>query len=123
MKNLFVLATALVFSFAVMAETKTQTTTATKADTEKTCADWKEEGKCPRATENTRCSELQAAGKCPKANAEAKVKERKPCSNAAAGKSCGGCANKRRSTPETQTQEHSQQQQATQQPRGDRRSR
>ena len=77
MKKLFVLTAALAFSFAVMAQCpgkaqcqKSAQNNAVKADTEKTCADWKAEGKCPRTPESAPCSELKAAGKCPKTNTE-----------------------------------------------------
>jgi hypothetical protein len=98
MKKLAVLITALVFSFVVVAQNRTQpqTTPAVKSDTEKTCADWKAEEKCPRTLDASKsCSEYRKEGKCPKINAaEAAKKETdtKSCSKSQGG--CGGCKNK-----------------------------
>jgi len=76
MKKLFVLTAALAFSFAVMAQCpgSVARAAAIKANAEKTCADWRAEGKCPK-TENTTCADLRAAGKCPRANAQAAAAE------------------------------------------------
>jgi len=69
MKKLFVLTAALAFSFAVMAQTRD--TTATRPS-ERTCAEWRAAGRCPKPEDRRPCSEIKAAGECPKANAQAR---------------------------------------------------
>jgi hypothetical protein len=71
MKKLFVLATVLAFSVAVIAKNST-----VKLNTEKTCAEWRDEGKCTRVADNATCAVQREAGKCPKAAAAKPATER-----------------------------------------------
>jgi|GEM_PF-1600099 len=93
MKKLFVFATALVFSFALMALTSAQDSPVRPA-AEKTCADWQAaglcpvqwrcaqwlaDGTCPRDTEGVRCRQLIEEGRCPVRWTCSEIQERGRC--------------------------------------------
>ncbi|MCL2413750.1 MAG: hypothetical protein FWC94_00645 [Bacteroidales bacterium] len=92
MKKLLVLTAVFALSLALMAQRPAQEQP-TRPDSEKTCRDWKEAGKCPRVTERTSCRELIEQGRCPLHNARqaaANAEPRRQCPRSQGATACCG---------------------------------
>jgi len=96
MKKLLVLTAAFMLFFALMAQQRPVQESQTRLETEKTCRDWKEAGKCPRVTERTSCRELIEQGRCPLHNARQAAANAEPRSQCPRSQGATTCCQHRR---------------------------
>jgi len=102
MKKLLVLTAAFMLFFALMAQQRPVQESQTRPDTEKTCRDWKEAGKCPRVTERTSCRELIEQGRCPLHNARQAATNAEPRSQCPRSQGATTCCGRHRGTGNTE---------------------